>query len=323
MFNPKENLLDQQLAVSGLEMQIDPFSAISAGMSIFGGIMGRSDAKRQNKAAKKAAEEQRKAAQAAADATNKYNAEAFAAEKQNYFNNKAFQYETSVRNWKYNQAIRDYEYKTVVERYGRSVENTENQLIFNSIAAIDAYEAEQAATQDILVEDAFNKQASMVERLQAQGEAQMGQAGVSRNKRMQSRLAGIDRNRSISDEAVENALVQSQRNMRQIDLQKYAADMQAKASMMIRPEAVPDLPKPVMGPDRIFVEPMKATPAYVPPAMQVSTMAPLISGLGSAASTLQGVDWSNTFGGGGSIPGETWNSSMDVNANPRWNFNDL
>ncbi len=54
-----------------------------------------------------------------------------------------------------------------------------------------------------------------------------------------------------------------------------------------------------MGPDRIFVEPMKATPAYVPPAMQVSTMAPLISGIGSAASTLATVDWSNTFGGGG------------------------
>jgi len=311
MFNPKENLLDQQLAVSGLEMQIDPFTAISAGVSIIGGIMGRSDAKKQNKRAKKAAEEQRKAAQAAADATNKYNAEAFAAEKQNYFNNKAFQYETSVKNWKYNQAIRDYEYKAVVERYGRSVENTENQLIFNSIAAIDAYEAEQAAAQDILVEDAFGKQASMVERLEAQGEAQMGQAGGSRNKRIQSRLAKIDRNESIDQAGIKSALVQSQRNMRQIDLQKYAADMQAKASMMIRPEAVPDIPKPEMGPDRIFVEPMKATPAYVPPAMQVSTMAPLISGIGSAASTLADVDWGNTFGGGGSTqpPGAGWGAS--------------
>ena len=300
MFNPKENLLDQQLAVSGLEMQIvEVFAGISAATSIIGGIMGRSDAKRQNRAARKAAEEQRKAAQAAADATNKYNAEAFAAEKENYFNNKAFQYETAVKNWKYNQAIKDYEYKTVVERYGKSVENTENQLIFNSIAAIDAYEAEQAATEDILVEDAFGKQASMEERLQAQGEAQMGQAGVSRNKRIQSRLAGIGRNRAISDASLESALVQSQRNMRQIDLQKYAADMQAQASMMIRPEAVPDLPKPEMGPDRIFVEPMKATPAYVPPAVQVSTTAPLISGIGSAASTLASVDWGNAFGGGG------------------------
>lgn len=312
MFNPKENLLDQQLSVSGLEMQLDPFSAISAGMAVFGGIMGSKSAREQNARAERIEREQKAAAKAAADATNKYNAEAFAAEKQNYFNSKDFQYETSLRNWKYNQAIRDYEYKSIVERYGRSVENTENQLIFNSIAAIDAYEAEQAATEDILVEDAFGKQASMEERLQAQGEAQMGQAGVSRNKRIQSRLAGIGRNKTISDESVENALVQSQRNMRQIDLQKYAADMAAKASMMIRPEAIPDLPKPELGPDRIFVEPIKATPAYVPPAMQVSTVAPLISGLGSAASTLATVDWSSTFGGGGG--GTTTQQSAAVSA---------
>ena len=300
MFNPKESLLDQQLAVSGLEMNIvEVFAGISAVSSIVGGIMGSNAASKQNKAAKKAAEEQRRAAQAAADATNKYNAEAFAAEKQNYFNNKAFQYDTAIKNWKYNQAIRDYEYKTVVERYGRSVENTENQLIFNSIAAIDAYEAEQAATQDILIEDAFGEQASVVERLEAQGEAQMGQAGVSRNKRIQSRLAEIGRNRRISEASIESALVQSQRNMRQIDLQKYAADMAAKASMMIKPEANPDLPRPELGPDRIFVEPIKATPAYIPPAMQVSTMAPLVSGIGSAAGALASVDWSNAFGGGG------------------------
>jgi hypothetical protein len=295
-------------------MAIDPFSAISAGMSIIGGIMGSSQASKQNARAERIEREQKAAAKEAADATNKYNAEAFAAEKQNYFNSKDFQYETSLRNWKYNQAIRDYEYKSVVERYGRSVENTENQLIFNSIAAIDAYEAEQAATQDILVEDAFGKQASMEERLQAQGEAQMGQAGVSRNKRIQSRLAGIGRNRAISDASLESALVQSQRNMRQIDLQKYAADMAAKASMMIRPEAIPDLPKPELGPDRIFVEPIKATPTYVPPAMQVSTMAPLVSGFGSAANSLVGVDWSGVFGdksGGGGSGGGSGGSNRD------------
>ena len=39
MFNPKENLLDQQLAVSGLEMQWVG-AAISAGTAIVGGIMG-------------------------------------------------------------------------------------------------------------------------------------------------------------------------------------------------------------------------------------------------------------------------------------------
>ena len=293
MFNPKENLLDQQLAVSGLEMQI--FNVISAGLSIFGGISASSQASKQNAAARQAEAEQKAAAEAAADATNKYNAEAFAAEKQNYFNNKAFQYDTALKNWKYNQSIKDYEYNAVVQRYAKSVENTENQLIFNSIAAIDAYEAEQASLNEILTEDAFNRQGDLVDRLQQEGQAALGQAGVSRNKAIQSRLAGIGRNAAIADASLASSVEQSQRNMRNIAMQKFGADMQAKASMMIRPEALPDIPRPEMGPDAIFVEPMKATPAYIPAAMQVSTVAPLVSGFGSAANSLAGVTWSTIF----------------------------
>lgn len=296
MFNPKENLLEQQLAVSGLEMNWVG-AAIGAATAIVGGIMGSKEASRQNKAAKEAEAEQRAAAQKAANATNKYNAKAFAAEKQNYFNNKAFQYDTAVRNWKYNQAIKDFEYNAVVQRYAKSVENTENQLIFNNIAAIDAYEAEQASLNEIITEDAFNRQGDLVDRLQQEGEAALGQAGVSRNKAIQSRLAGIGRNAAIADASLASSVEQSQRNMRSIALQKYAADSAAKASMMIRPQAMPDIPKPEMGPDMIFVEPMKATPAYIPPARQVSTMAPLVSGIGSAAGSLANVDWSSVFNG--------------------------
>jgi hypothetical protein len=300
MFNPKENLLDQQLAVSGLEMQIDPFTVGSAGLQIAGGIMGCRSASKQSIKAREAEKEQRKLAKEAARATNRYNARAFEADKQNYFNNKAFQYETALKNWKYNQAIKDYEYNAVVQRYAESVENTENQLIFNNIAAIDAYEAEQAALNELFAEDTFNRQGDLVDRLQQEGQAALGQAGVSRNKAIQSRLAGIGRNAAIADASLASSVEQSQRNMRSIAMQKFGADMQAKASMMIRPQPLPDIPRPEMGPDMIFVEPMKATPSYVPPAQQVSTMAPLISGIGSAASALASVDWSSTFGGGGS-----------------------
>ena len=314
MFNPKgTSLIDEQLAVSGLEMALDPFTLVSAGLSVFGAISGSKQASKQNSAARRSEAEQKAAAEKAADATNKYNAEAFVTEKINYFNSKAFKYETALKNWKYNQTIKDYEYKTVVERYGKSVENTENQLIFNSIAAIDAYEAEQSSLEDIRVEDAFNRQGSLVDRLQQEGQAQMGQAGVSRNKAIQSRLAGIGRNAAISDASLASSVEQAQRNMRQIGLQKYATDMQAKASMMIRPEALPDIPGPELGPDAIFVEPIRATPTYVPAARQVSTLAPLVSGFGSAANSLVGVNWSNAFGGGGG-GGSTTQQSAAVQA---------
>lgn len=279
------------------------FAGISAAASIAGGIMGSRSASKQNKRAKEAEKEQKKLAEETAELTNKYNAKAFKAEKQNYFNNKAFQYDTAVKNWKYNQAIKDYEYNAVVQRYAKSVENTENQLIFNNIAAIDAYEAEQASLNEIITEDAFNRQGDLVDRLQQEGQAALGQAGVSRNKAIQSRLAGIGRNAAIADASLASSVEQSQRNMRSIAMQKFSANMQAKASMMIRPQPLPDIPRPEMGPDMIFVEPMKATPSYVPPAQQVSTMAPLISGVGSAASSLASVNWGNAFGGGNSYSG--------------------
>ncbi len=219
MFNPKENLLDQQLAVSGLEMQIDPFTAISAGLSIVGGIVGSSEARSQNEAAKRAQKEQQKAAKEAASAANKYNAKAFEVEKENYFNNREFQRETQLDSWRYNQEIQDIQYQAVVERYSKSVQNTENQLAFNSIAAIDAYQAEQNALNEIYTEDAFNRQGELVDRLQQEGQAALGQAGVSRNKAVQSRLAGIGRNTAINDASLISSIEQTQRNVRQIGLQ--------------------------------------------------------------------------------------------------------
>jgi hypothetical protein len=296
MFNPKvNNLLDEQLAVSGLEMNWVA-AAIGAGTAIVGGIMGSRSASASNRRNRRARRKQKKAAKKQAAATNKYNKEVFEAEKANYFANKQFQYDTAIKNWKYNQAIQDYEYLNVVKQYGKSVENTADQLVYNSIAAMDAYESESAALNEILAEDAFNRQGSLVDRLQQEGEAAMGQAGNSRNKAIQSRLAGIGRNTAIMDASLASSVEQSQRNMRGIAMQKMAADMQAKASLMIRPEELPSIPMPQKGPDAIFVEPMKATPQYIPPPAQQSTIAPIVSGIGSAATALSGVEWDEVFG---------------------------
>lgn len=303
MFNPKENLLDQQLAVSGLEMAIDPISAgfavFSAATSIFGGISASNDAREANRLRQENAEAQRKAAERQARKTNRYNQKVFQAEKENYFSNRQFQFETAIKNWKYNQQIRDYEYNAVVQRYAKSVENTDNQLTFNSVAAMDAYAAEQAALNEIMAEDAFNQQGALVDRLQQEGQASMRQAGVSRQKAIQSRIAAAGRNSAIADASLKSSIEQSRRNMRQIALQKYGADMQAKASMMIRPEALPDIPMPEIGPARTFVKPMQAGPGFIPDPIKQSTTAPLLAGISSAASSLASVDWDNAFGGGG------------------------
>jgi hypothetical protein len=288
MFNPKvNNLLDDQLSVSGLEMNI--WGAVIGGVgSIVGGIFGASEADKQNEANEKAYEEQQEAAEEAAEATNEYNQEVFEAEKANYYNSRNFEYETALIDYQYQQAIRDYEYRAALDQYSKSVQDAESQMTFNSIAAIDAYEAEQAALNEIRAEDAFNQQAALVDQLQAEGQAALGQAGNSRNKGIQSVMAAAGRNEAIADASMASAVEQSQRNMVSIAMDKLGADLEAEASMMIMPEVLPEMPIPQIGPEMIFVEPMEATAAYIPPPATQSTITPLVS-------SLSDVNWSALF----------------------------
>lgn len=276
--NKNYNLLDEQLAESGLEMNI--FGAIA---SIAGGIFGATQANKQNNDAKKAYKEQQEAAEEAADLQNEYNEEVFEADKQNYANNRKYEYETAIRQWKYNQSIQDYQYLQTVKQYGKSVENTQTQLSYNSIAAQQAYEGEQAALDEIYTEDAFNRQGLLVDQLQSQGQAQTGQAGRSRTKALQSSLAEIGRNAAIMNASLTSSVKQTDRNLRDISMRRYGADMQARASMMLQPERLPDLLQPTQAPERIFVEPMEVLPQAISAPRQQSVFAPLVNGLVSAA----------------------------------------
>ena len=76
--------------------------------------------------------------------------------------------------------------------------------------------------------------------------------------------------------------------MRYIAMGRYADDLKARNAMMIEPERLPNIPQPIKPPERIFVEPMQATAAYIPAPMQQSIFAPLISGVAGAAQSAMG-----------------------------------
>ena len=110
MFNPKENLLDQQLAVSGLEMSIDPFLGISAGMSLLSGIMGAKSASSANRRAREAQKAREKYELKIAKKTNKHNAKLDKADKANYYAMREYSHETNLRNWERGKEIQDFQY---------------------------------------------------------------------------------------------------------------------------------------------------------------------------------------------------------------------
>ena len=289
MFNPKgPSLIDEQIAISGLEMNIvgAVFAGISAVASIAGGISASNQAKKNNQRAEQNANEQRAAAKEQADKTNEYNKNVFAADKANYYSNRAYEWETSLRNYKYNQGIQDYNFLQTAKQYQSSVENTQQQLTYNSMAALEARESEQASLNEILNEDAFQRESLLVEQLKNQGQAALMQAGNSRAKAIQSANAQVGRDRAVMKASLQSARLQSERNMRDISIGRFIDDQNVMSAMMIRPDRMADLPAPIQAPERIFVAPIEATEAFVPAPLQQSTFAPLVQGIGSAVGGL-------------------------------------
>jgi hypothetical protein len=275
------------------------FAGISAAVSIGSGIFGASQASKANAEAEAAARKARRRAKKIAKATNEYNLRVFETDKQNYANTRAYEWETAVKNWQYNQSIQDFKYLQAVKEYGKSVENTRDQLTYNNIAAMQAYESEQAALNELLTEDRFNRQDMLVAQLQSEGKSSLGQAGRSRTKALQASIADMGRNAAIMDASLSSSFEQSQRNMFDISLSRYGADMQAKASMMIQPERALDIPMPTQGPERIWIEPMEVFPETVGAPIKQSTVTPILSGLTSGLNSLASIDWNPKAGGKG------------------------
>lgn len=288
MFNPKENnLLDEQLAVSGLEMNLfGVFAAVSAVSSIVGGISASNQAAKNNARAKANAAGQQAASEEAARMQNEYNKKVFAADKANYYLNRAYDWETTLKNYKYKQEIQEHEYQALAAQYSASVDNTQANLAYNSMAALQGEESAQATFTEILNEDAFQRESLLVEQLQEEGQAALMQAGKSRSKALQSRAAKTGRAFGTMDASLKSAAMQSNRDLRDISLQKFIDDQNVRAAMMLQPFRLPSLPPPVQGPERIFVEPLKATAAYIPAPLTQSTFAPIVQGVGSAMGSL-------------------------------------
>jgi len=265
----------------------------SAAASVGSGIAGAQQASSQNARAQQNYEEQKRAAEKAAQQTNEYNARVFEADKENYRRQREYEWETAVKQWQYNSEIQDFQYLQTARQYLGSVENTQQQLTYNSVAAQQAKAQEQASLAEILNQAAFQREGMLIENLQNEGRAALLQAGGSRAKALQSTIAEQGRNAAILSASLVSAGMQSQRNMQDIALGRYADDLKARNAMMIEPERLPDIPQPIKPPERVFVEPMKATAGFTPAPMQQSIFAPLMSGVAGAAQA--GLSAMNTY----------------------------
>ena len=134
------------------------------------------------------------------------------------------------------------------------------------------------------------KQAA-IQMTELNADASLREAGVGLNlQRVDAAIQNAETdakfNLDTMRESMKSAIAQAERNVKQIRLEREVSDINTKAGMMLFPERLPYDPKPQLPPERVFVNRMKAMPGFVPPAQQQSVWAPLVSGIGSAASTL-------------------------------------
>jgi hypothetical protein len=295
----KDNLLKEQLAQSGLVMSLEPatmtaiFAGIGAGTGILGGIFGASEADQQNQQAEANRAEQQKLLNKQAELQNEYNKEKFRVDKENYRKQADYNFETAVQKWQYDMTLRTLQEKVDAQKFLMNVENSQKQLTFNRVGENQAKSREQLALNDAFAEDSFARQDLLVAQLQAQGKARLGQAGGSMAKRMQSTDAQIGRDLAVLDASITGEITQSNLNMFDITLGRYAADARVDAARMLMPERMPDIPAPTRPPEPTWLEPMKVLPGMAAPAAQQSVAMPLIQGFGSAASNLASIDWSS------------------------------
>ena len=151
-----------------------------------------------------------------------------------------YQDATNQRDYAYSLAIRDYDFKNQQRQFNESERIYGLQLGFNNQAQSVAYEAENRRMQEILTGMAFEQQDMLVKMLQEEGQLQaMGTSGRSAGKAIASAMASYGRNQAIMAESLVSANKESKVSRRQIDTEKYGADLAAQSRRMLQPLKAP------------------------------------------------------------------------------------
>jgi len=215
MFNPKgSNLLDEQLAVSGLEMSV--FGAIAAVASVAGGIMGANQASKNNARASANAKKQRKLNKKIAKKTNEHNKKRDAAEQANYHAMRDYSYDTSIKNWRRGKDLQDYAQAQDLRKFAKSNEIASGQFALNAEAAGQAVGTEMASVEDMFLANQFQGESS----LSALKDAYTEQAFNIREEN--TKLLGIKSKQRLGTASIQN----------QIDSLMTAGSLQKQASLV-------------------------------------------------------------------------------------------
>jgi len=209
MFNPKgSTLLDEQLAVSGLEMNVLG--------TIVKAVTGHSQAKKNNAAAKKNEKKQRKHQKKVAKKTNEYNKKKDANDIANYHLMRDYSHETNIKNWHQGKKLTDFARAQTLRQFAKSNKIAQGQLNLNKQGAREAVKSQKASLADMFIESQFQGESS----LSALKDAYTEQAFNIREEN--TKLLGIKSKQNLGNASITN----------QIDSLMTAGSFQKQASLV-------------------------------------------------------------------------------------------
>jgi hypothetical protein len=169
-----------------------------------------------------------------------------------------FNYQTNLQNAQYQQAIQNYTYESQLRQYRKSEQIYKQQLGFNELAAYRAASSEARRMQDVVADQAYQKQDLFLGLLEAEGmQMARGVSGKSVGKGLQSAIAQYGRNQAILADSMLSANKEYQNNLADIRLSKYGADLAADANRMLEPLRLPNVPMPMKQPRSKFQDPLR------------------------------------------------------------------
>ena len=202
MFNPKGNsLLDEQLAVSGLEMSVEPMTAIaavSATTAIASGISGFFGARSANKKGERDQKVARKRAKKAAEKANKHNNKLDAADKENYYAMREYSRDTSIKNWNRGKQIQDYKFAQSMRAFTKDSKLSGKQLDLNKSAFQQGKAAEKQSIKDMFLDQQFKSETALSTLKQTYAEQSLNK------KEQYVQLQGIRSQRNLGTAAIQN-----------------------------------------------------------------------------------------------------------------------
>ena len=192
--------------------------------------------------------------------------------------------------------LKDLKKKTDFEKESALIENAKAQ---GQVGLMQAGGSRRKAAQATMGDfyRGMSRMASELQGRQRQAALQLAELGLETSlleKKLGIQMQSIDNaglsaisdaqfNLRVLDADIASAVSQSERNMQAISLQKYGADLNASAQVMIKPQRLSYSDPPTKAPERIFIKPMKALPGAVAQPVQQSVWGPLIGGITSAA----------------------------------------